>query len=1384
MADYSYKTFSERAVNRGFIARYVNDALPEGSYLNLTNLESRQENSLASRLGVKALTTDLTNNVPLGAQVHSLARMKSLGGNTYRYGGAGTTLYRRAGDTPGAYTAINSQMSGARFSVGCYRPDNSSIPYSFFADQSQMLKDNGSTTSVWGPLAPNTLPTISLLGVSAQVFSAAIQTGPNHDTLPTDQTPQTGGQWSFVAGAWRTDAVGPGIDLGYLVADNFNFNIPVDATVVGVVVSAEANAQDNTSLIDNVALFNASVLIGTVKNVTQALNAAIPSPTYQWGVGNTDTWGASLTPGIVNSSNFGFGVQIKTGLTHAFLYKFTVTVFYLPNNSTLFNAAVPIELFDDPSALTLTNIAGDTGTVNTTTLTAVTAPPAGGAPGYASVLLSGVQPVTEGMLLTVDSGGSQETVPVVAVNTLLGNTVVLAIFAQTHASGVTVINNTPTIDRVNTILSAAVSNTGTQTAQVEDLTNIVPGEWLTIDAGNTQEERVLVFSAGGTGFTAQFNQTHNAGGTVTNPAFIGSITGAQTASITRAVSPNLNLLISQLLSLYIEPSSAAAVSSVQILLDVGDGSFTDYYSATFQGPIAGGYLSIPLNQLSAAGAAGTGTKVLSNMGAWRIVMTTSASVVVTLDDLWAGLAAGPSVSNGGIPYDYRETFYDSVTGAESNPSQPLVSSSFLSPINQGMQVQYVLSPDPQIDTVRLYRRGGQLSNGWYRVVELPNFVLTGLVVTATPSALSTLPTGNYIVRLCALAGNRIVATEQLNTPVAITSGVTGINVTAPYPVNPTLITGWRIFFIGPAGMQSIDVPSIGGASVNIIAPGVPATFDGSQIQTYTDLAADIAIANNDLLEIDNDPPVTSTLQTPVSTILGTSVVGGITALVTPQSMTNIFPNQVLDVNPGGQTEETVVVISTTANSFTAFFQNPHSANETITAATRTARPVSLCAVAFERLWLAGDPDNPHILYYSKATRPESFAPQNTLEVGTPKDPIMAVVGFRGLLLVATLSTWYEVLISGGTPIALPTGCKHGLVASFAWAASESEIYYLSYDGVYSFRVGASGYLSEATEWIWTGKNLGPVLAMDTTPAKQSQTVMAYGNHELFVSYIDTNGTRRRAIYHDVYRRWRPDDIPATALIFEEDTSLFVLGEASGMIFIDRQLDYDSGGYSGGAEIQNPIAFTLQTAQKDNGIPKAFKQYNELTLDINTNGQDITAYLLFDGGATQVEIGIVNTAARQQVQLPPINGALGQRSLNVGLLLTGSVTQVVTVYEWHLRAVVEAEFTKGKDSFWLKFGTDEPKFVKQGYFEYTAPDIAGVSYAVYIDGNVTTPAFTFTLPQALVRSARKVRFPAVKAKMWRFVRTSASDFQEYEPDSFVEVKPISSGKGYSQQKLAA
>lgn len=737
-----------------------------------------------------------------------------------------------------------------------------------------------------------------------------------------------------------------------------------------------------------------------------------------------------------------------------------------------------------------------------------------------------------------------------------------------------------------------------------------------------------------------------------------------------------------------DPSGEQFIASVLS----GFTTYTDNGSITPNGPLPGtntttfvvgwNFLTVNRAAFNPIGKAGQPGYTWANVQAYQISVETNGTGGASLgfDDFYLSVGSQLDVT-GGIPYDYRFTYYDANTGVESNPSADMLGVNLVNPVNQSVSIIFSdTPPSPEITHRRLYRNGGSLSEAWYQIAQLP--------ITQT---------------------------------------------------------------------------------------------------AYLDSWPDSQIVNNNQLQLDNDQPVTSTLQVPISVTLLTPTTTNAIQTVNFSPDANIVPGQLVTIDAGLSSEEEVYVIAGGTSSFQAFFQNIHESGAMITASTYPALGLNLACLAFDIMWAAGDPNNPNTLYYSKVGNPEAWPPENTLVVGPPSDPITGIIFFRGQLYVFTLSTVYQIIAAQtSTPFPIVTASLHGLVANFGIAQVEGEMIYQGIDGCYAFAGGGSALLSEIIDWIERGITLGPVVPMDQS--KLDSVKAAFCDNEAFFAYTGTDGNLHRIIYSTIYKRWRNDDVPATAMLYEADTGDLIVGEANGNIYQDRVGDFDDGGWVGGVETESPININVQSQLLDFGNQKSEKIFNEVSLDIDTAGQDLTLNFYYDNLGTVGDTFTVNTPSRQQVQLN-LNGGAGWRARRLSIQIIGAVTQAVTLYQFDIRMALEAENRQSWDSYQMTFDNGEFHIAKQGYFVYEAPN-GPIAVNVYLEG-VDIPAYSFTLPQTgpttdsqtntLSRSSLKVRFPAWKSKVWRFTGACDGDFKLLA-ESFIETKPITGEKGYSKHPL--
>ena len=567
---------------------------------------------------------------------------------------------------------------------------------------------------------------------------------------------------------------------------------------------------------------------------------------------------------------------------------------------------------------------------------------------------------------------------------------------------------------------------------------------------------------------------------------------------------------------------------------------------------------------------------------------------------------------------------------------------------------------------------------------------------------------------------------------------------------------------------------------------------------YKDVVPDASLAQAQPLVLDNDPPVTSSLVTPILTSLAVATTGPgssfystyMPQLITVVDDTAVFvPTQVVLLGNAYNLEEVLVVEGGTGQ-FTAIVRLQHNAGEQVQVNSTPRTFCNLCCTVnlpggATQVLVAGDKTNPHRVYYAKPGQPENFGPENYVDSSSPDDPVMALINWRGTGLVATQNTWY-IFVGGAQPYLQPTGAAHGMIAEQGWCLVEGEIAFRSQDG-WRFFSGADGkYMTLPVEWIF--RTNPDCLPPQAAPLDASQDVFAYYNNLVIGSYVSLDdGIRYRLIYDTVYSRYRQDDIAATAMLWERDTNLLLcgvpIGSASNTIGYalveDQQYnqDYDDGGWNSGSLVQVPVNIQIQLPYKDVGKPHFPKQFNVLETDANTQGQSLETTLYFNTEPeTSIVLPTVNSGTVREKLQQKINAGDGQQAYAMSIKHTMAVTVAPTLFQENVYAAILADYRTSFDSYWQKAGSNELKLWKEGYFDYSAT--GEVMFSLYANGDMDNPYFEFTLPIQADRTDVRVLFPALKCRLWRMVGISAGDFQLWSPVT-IDSKPLLEGSGYER-----
>ncbi len=99
----------------------------------------------------------------------------------------------------------------------------------------------------------------------------------------------------------------------YLHATNFSFAVPTGALIAGIQFRVERYFTQDVPIFTtrdhSIQLIIAGTRTGTIKTISGPWTET--TPTVQDAGGATDLWGCSLTPAIVNASDFGVALRAK-----------------------------------------------------------------------------------------------------------------------------------------------------------------------------------------------------------------------------------------------------------------------------------------------------------------------------------------------------------------------------------------------------------------------------------------------------------------------------------------------------------------------------------------------------------------------------------------------------------------------------------------------------------------------------------------------------------------------------------------------------------------------------------------------------------------------------------------------------------------------------------------------------------------------------------------------------------------------------------------------------------------------------------------------------------------------------------------------------------------
>lgn len=165
--------------------------------------------------------------------------------------------------------------------------------------------------------------------------------------------------------SFASDTINNGSSSDYLVATNFGFSIPSNATITGITVGALGGPSGVSAIAD----LHAQLVKGGVTQTTDRSSGAVwaNSVLARTYGSSSDLWGGSWTPGDINASNFGFSYAVEnvalSGSQTASVDYISITVNYsLPSSAGPNLTTSATQSTNGPNSIDWNNIGNITAT--------------------------------------------------------------------------------------------------------------------------------------------------------------------------------------------------------------------------------------------------------------------------------------------------------------------------------------------------------------------------------------------------------------------------------------------------------------------------------------------------------------------------------------------------------------------------------------------------------------------------------------------------------------------------------------------------------------------------------------------------------------------------------------------------------------------------------------------------------------------------------------------------------------------------------------------------------------------------------------------------------------------------------------------------------------
>lgn len=737
-------------------------------------------------------------------------------------------------------------------------------------------------------------------------------------------------------------------------------------------------------------------------------------------------------------------------------------------------------------------------------------------------------------------------------------------------------------------------------------------------------------------------------------------------------------------------------------------------------------------------------------------------------------------SSGGIPYDWRYTYYNAVSGSESNPSPINVAggsvevtapTSFTNPDPSYLPTAFS-NPANAFDGNPLTFSGGTgpdtssttqyASCRWKGWAPGSGLNYTSLVLTVIATSSTTVTQTGQPNHTGPGGGTIQYSLDGGTTWVSMTQNA-GNSYTASLPPYTNLL--------------QIEVRAFApGVKAVINIPHQPITITSSTtVLVYEIYATGIVAAGTQItLGLTNQSAnvcVTPSTDTQVNFIRlyreGGTLPAGVWFLVNSYPVSSLSQGvcgsgtlQINDNIPDIQIENNPVLQ----------FTNNHPV------ASVQANDVNLPVIwgpypeSTPMVLGCGDPARPNAVYFSQVGNADEWPPQNFLFVGPPDEPMQSGCVYDTRCYAYTTESIYTLLsgiIQGATFSPFRTASKRGLYSRWGLCVGSKGMYFIAKDGIYVSKGGPEQSIVE--------KDLRPLFPKQDAPngvdtngyfapdySQPNLMRLRYHNSEVWFGYIGlTDQNRHWMIYDEMRDRWRAYERgDAIETVYSEPsvTSLLLLSGADGDL-------YQGGGSN---DEGTSISVTIRTGAFDQGIPLKVKEYGNALFDVDPGGATITVTPYINGDVLANSSLTITGSGRNEFSLS-LSDVLA-RNISFDIQWTGGnpvFYQLTIMHRLSATAMQHWEIppTSHTLSGW--------QHVRDLYVSIRTN--AAVTLVVTPD---TGSPQTLTIPNTS-NTKMKIYLPlqANKGKLYSYNFNSTAPFQLYQAETEIRAKQWNTAMGY-------